>query len=67
MATYTVISPGPCARGTGKSEGFGGDFMLITSQGAGVSWVLEVSITYINLITILHFLGAAPLISVPSA
>lgn len=65
--TYTIISPAPCTRGTGKSEGFGGDFMQIASQGAGVLWVLEVSVTYVNLITILHFLGATPLISVPSA
>lgn len=41
--------------------------MLITSQGAGVLWVLEVSVTYSNLITILHFLVATPLISLSSA
>lgn len=58
--TYTIISPAPCTRRTGKSEGFAGDFMSITSQGEVVLWVLEVSVTYSDLITTLHFLVATP-------
>lgn len=34
--------------------------MLITSQGEGVLWVLEVSVTYSHHITFLYFLVAIP-------
>lgn len=65
--SYTIISPASCIRGTSKIEGFGGNSMLITSQGAGVSWVLEAGATYSNLTTALHFPETTLLTSAPSA
>lgn len=41
--------------------------MLITSQGAGVLWVLGAGVTYSNLSTALHFLEKTLLTYVPSA
>jgi len=39
----------------------------MTSQGTGVSWVLEVGVTCSNLTTALHFLETTLLTYVPSA
>lgn len=66
-ASYTIISPASCIRGTAKGEGSGGDSMLMTSQGVGVLWVLEIGVTYSNLPTALHFLETTLSTSVPSA